>query len=44
MRTPIFQVDAFANRRFAGKPAALMPLASFPADAIMHALALHRLE
>ena len=39
MRTPIFQVDAFTTRRFAGNPAAVMPMASFPADAIMQAIA-----
>lgn len=26
VRTAIFQVDAFANRRFAGNPAAVMPV------------------
>jgi len=26
MRTTIFQVDAFTTRRFAGNPAAVMPL------------------
>jgi PhzF family phenazine biosynthesis protein len=39
MRTPIFQVDAFTTRRFAGNPAAVMPLPSFPADAVMQAVA-----
>ena len=29
MRTPIFQVDAFAVRRFAGNPAAVMPTTAF---------------
>jgi PhzF family phenazine biosynthesis protein len=39
MRTPIFQVDAFTSRRFAGNPAAVMPMARFPADAVMQAVA-----
>jgi PhzF family phenazine biosynthesis protein len=39
MRTPIFQLDACTNRRFAGNPAAVMPMASFPDDAVMQALA-----
>jgi PhzF family phenazine biosynthesis protein len=39
MKTRIFQVDAFASERFGGNPAAVMPVESFPADAIMQALA-----
>ena len=39
MRTPIFQVDAFASRLFAGNPAAVMPLERFPADAVLQNLA-----
>src|SRR5580704_591694 len=39
MRTPIFQVDAFASRRFAGNPAAVMPMESFPADAMLQEIA-----
>jgi PhzF family phenazine biosynthesis protein len=39
MRTPIFQVDAFASRRFTGNPAAVMPMQSFPEDAVMQAIA-----
>jgi PhzF family phenazine biosynthesis protein len=39
MRTPIFQIDAFTNRRFAGNPAAVMPMASFPHDAVLQAIA-----
>jgi len=39
MRTPIFQVDAFTTRRFAGNPAAVMPLEKFPDDAVMQAVA-----
>ena len=39
MRTPIFQVDAFTTRRFAGNPAAVMPLASFLPDATLQSIA-----
>ena len=39
MRVPIFQVDAFAARRFAGNPAAVMPFDRFPPDAVMQELA-----
>jgi PhzF family phenazine biosynthesis protein len=39
MRTPIFQVDAFASRLFTGNPAAVMPMASFPAEATMQSIA-----
>ncbi len=39
MRTPIFQIDAFTTRRFAGNPAAVMPMEAFPADATMQAIA-----
>src|SRR6266481_1006241 len=39
MRMPIFQVDAFTTRRFAGNPAAVMPMDSFPADATLQAIA-----
>lgn len=39
MRTPIFQLDAFTTRRFAGNPAAVMPMDRFPADASLQALA-----
>jgi PhzF family phenazine biosynthesis protein len=39
MRVPIFQVDAFATRLFAGNPAAVMPLEDFPADATLQAVA-----
>jgi PhzF family phenazine biosynthesis protein len=39
MRTPIYQVDAFTTRLFAGNPAAVMPLERFPADAVMQAIA-----
>jgi PhzF family phenazine biosynthesis protein len=39
MRTPIFQLDAFTTRRFAGNPAAVMPMDRFPADASLQAIA-----
>jgi len=39
MRARIFQVDAFTTRRFAGNPAAVLPLAEFPADEVMLAIA-----
>jgi PhzF family phenazine biosynthesis protein len=39
MRTPIFQIDAFAGRRFAGNPAAVMPMASFLEDAVLQSIA-----
>ncbi|HXW77025.1 MAG TPA: PhzF family phenazine biosynthesis protein [Candidatus Eremiobacteraceae bacterium] len=39
MRIPIYQVDAFATRRFAGNPAAVMPLERFLDDATLQAVA-----
>src|SRR5450432_649235 len=39
MRTPIFQVDAFATRLFAGNPAAVMPMDGFLADATLQSIA-----
>jgi PhzF family phenazine biosynthesis protein len=39
MRTPIFQVDAFTTRRFAGNPAAVMLLDRFLDDAVLQAIA-----
>ena len=39
MRIPIFKIDAFAAHLFAGNPAAVMPMASFPDDATMLAIA-----
>jgi len=39
MRTPIFQVDAFTSRRFAGNPAAVMPMERFLDDAVLQAIA-----
>jgi PhzF family phenazine biosynthesis protein len=39
MKMRIFQIDAFAARRFAGNPAAVMPVDRFPDDAVMQAIA-----
>ncbi|MBV8654501.1 MAG: PhzF family phenazine biosynthesis protein, partial [Candidatus Eremiobacteraeota bacterium] len=39
MRTPIFQIDAFSDEKFAGNPAAVMPLDAFPNDSLMQAIA-----
>ena len=39
MRTPIFQVDAFTTHRFAGNPAAVMPMDRFLDDALLQAIA-----
>jgi predicted PhzF superfamily epimerase YddE/YHI9 len=39
MRLPIFQVDAFAPRLFAGNPAAVVRLDEFPDDALLQAIA-----
>jgi len=39
MRYPIFQVDAFATRRFEGNPAAVVSMKTFPDDATMLAVA-----
>jgi PhzF family phenazine biosynthesis protein len=39
MRTPLFQIDAFTTRRFTGNPAAVMPMDSFPSDALLQAIA-----
>lgn len=39
MRTSIFQVDAFTTRRFAGNPAAVVPLDRFLADAVLQEIA-----
>ena len=40
-RLPIYQVDAFASRVFAGNPAAIVPLASWLPDATLQAIAGH---
>ncbi|WP_026792238.1 PhzF family phenazine biosynthesis protein [Pleomorphomonas oryzae] len=39
MRVPIYQIDAFTDRLFAGNPAAVLVLPRFPADATMQAIA-----
>src|SRR3984885_12119618 len=39
MRVRMFQADAFASRVFTGNPAAVMPLDSFLADAVLQAIA-----
>lgn len=39
MRIAIYQVDAFTRRRFAGNPAAVMLFETYPADAVMQAIA-----
>ena len=39
MRTPIYQIDAFTTRAFAGNPAAVMPMNRFLSDATMLAIA-----
>jgi predicted PhzF superfamily epimerase YddE/YHI9 len=39
MHTPIFQLDAFAARRFLGNPAAVMPMERFLADATLQSIA-----
>ncbi|MGH9642180.1 MAG: PhzF family phenazine biosynthesis protein, partial [Terriglobales bacterium] len=39
MRSPIFQVDAFASKLFTGNPAAVVPVKDFPADSTMQAVA-----
>lgn len=39
MRVPLYQIDAFATRRFAGNPAAVMLLDDFPDDALLQAVA-----
>jgi predicted PhzF superfamily epimerase YddE/YHI9 len=39
LRTALFQLDAFTNRRFAGNPAAVMPMDRFPGDTLLQAVA-----
>ncbi len=39
MTVPIYQVDAFTKRRFAGNPAAVMVMEGFPADTVMQEIA-----
>jgi PhzF family phenazine biosynthesis protein len=39
VRRPFFQVDAFTTRRFAGNPAAVVPLEAWPGDPLLQAVA-----
>lgn len=39
MRTPIYKLDSFTTRRFSGNPAAVMPMAEFPSDEVLQAIA-----
>src|SRR5437868_4790537 len=39
MRLPIYQIDAFADRVFAGNPAAVVPLEEWLPDATLQAIA-----
>lgn len=39
MKLPLWQIDAFASRRFAGNPAAVVPLRDWLPDATMQAIA-----
>src|ERR1700684_3766824 len=39
MSTPIYQLDAFTTRRFAGNPAAVMLMEAYPPYSVMCALA-----
>jgi len=39
MRAAIFQIDAFTNRRFAGNPAAVVPMSSFLDDTVLQSIA-----
>src|SRR5262245_13972256 len=39
MRIPLYQLDAFTKRRFAGNPAAVMLLDAFLEDAVLQSLA-----
>ena len=39
MRIPLYQVDAFADRAFAGNPAAVCLLEEWPADSLLQAIA-----
>ncbi len=40
MRIPLYQVDAFADRAFAGNPAAVCVLEDWPPDSLLQAIAL----
>jgi PhzF family phenazine biosynthesis protein len=39
MRTPIFHIDAFTTRPFAGNPAAVMLMDRFPEDTVLQEIA-----
>jgi PhzF family phenazine biosynthesis protein len=39
MEIPLYQIDAFADRPFAGNPAAVCPLGAWPEDAVLQAIA-----
>lgn len=39
LQQPLYQVDAFTDARFSGNPAAVVPLASWPTDAWLQAVA-----
>jgi PhzF family phenazine biosynthesis protein len=39
MKVPLYQVDAFTDRRFHGNPAAICPLDEWPPDAVLQAIA-----
>jgi predicted PhzF superfamily epimerase YddE/YHI9 len=39
MRVPVFQLDAFAERRFAGNPAAVVRMERFLDDDVLQAIA-----
>lgn len=39
MRIPLYQIDAFASRAFAGNPAAVCPLDGWPEDGLLQAIA-----
>jgi PhzF family phenazine biosynthesis protein len=39
MANPLFQVDAFTDRRFSGNPAAVMLMDNFPSDDVLQAIA-----
>lgn len=39
MRLPLYQIDAFTSRVFRGNPAAVVPLESWPEDALLQAIA-----
>lgn len=39
MKLPLYWIDAFTDRVFAGNPAAVVPLEAFPADALLQKIA-----